>query len=50
MQSYEDLLARAMEKVPKSAGTGERFEMPAAEIALQGNQTIFKNFSVDILL
>ncbi|HLE07592.1 MAG TPA: translation initiation factor IF-2 subunit beta [archaeon] len=46
MQTYEELLARAMEKVPKGAGTGERFEMPAADIALQGNQTIFKNFSV----
>ncbi len=46
MQSYEDLLARAMEKVPKSAGTGERFEMPVAETGLEGNKTIFKNFSV----
>lgn len=45
MQTYEDLLARAMEKVPKQAGTGERFEMPQADLALQGNQTIFKNFS-----
>ncbi len=46
MQSYEELLARAMEKVPKSAGTGERFEMPVAETGLEGNKTIFKNFSV----
>ncbi len=45
MQSYEDLLARAMEKVPKSAGAGERFEMPTADISIQGNQTIFRNFS-----
>jgi len=46
MQTYEELLARAMEKVPKTAGAGERFEMPAAGIELEGNKTIFKNFSV----
>ena len=45
MQTYEELLSRAMEKVPKTSGTGERFEMPLADTVQQGNQTIFKNFS-----
>lgn len=45
MQTYEELLSRAMEKVPKSAGAGERFEMPLVETGLEGNKTIFKNFS-----
>lgn len=45
MQSYDELLQRAIEKIPKQAGTGERFEMPVADISIQGNQTIFKNFS-----
>jgi translation initiation factor 2 subunit 2 len=42
---YEALLNRAHEKLPKTEATGERFEMPVVETAIQGNQTIIKNFS-----
>ena len=44
MESYEELLKRAMSKVPKSTGTGERFEMPKIDAVAQGSQTIIKNF------
>jgi len=42
---YEEMLQRAVEKIPKQVGTGERFEMPVLETLVQGNQTIIKNFS-----
>src|SRR3989344_4125897 len=41
---YEELLKRAMEKLPKERGSGERFEMPRVEGNTQGNSTIIKNF------
>lgn len=41
---YEELLKRAMEKVKKKEG-GERFSMPEADVIVQGNQTILRNFS-----
>ena len=41
---YEQLLAKAFEKLPENRGTGERFEMPVADTLLQGSGTIFKNF------
>ena len=41
---YEELLKRAMEKLPKEKGTGERFEIPKVEGNTQGNSTIIKNF------
>ena len=43
-QSYDELLKRAMSKVPKKTGTGERFEMPRIDAVAQGSQTIIKNF------
>jgi translation initiation factor 2 subunit 2 len=42
---YESLLNKAFEKLPKTVKTGERFVMPVAEIGLQGNQTVIKNFA-----
>lgn len=40
---YEELLKKAMESVKKNY-SGRRFEMPQAELIIQGNQTILKNF------
>jgi len=44
METYEELLKRAMAKVPKKTGTGERFEMPKIDAVAQGSQTVIKNF------
>ncbi len=43
-ETYEQLLKKALEKA-KAKISGERFEMPAAEITVQGAQTILRNFS-----
>jgi translation initiation factor 2 subunit 2 len=45
MESYEKLLQKAVDKLPKSRGQGERFEIPRIDVFIQGNQTIIKNFS-----
>jgi len=42
---YEKLLERAYEKLPKIKETEERFVIPLADVSIQGNQTIVKNFS-----
>ena len=41
---YESLLKRAREKVIPIVHSGERFQLPEAEIILEGKNTIFKNF------
>ncbi|MFQ6010076.1 MAG: translation initiation factor IF-2 subunit beta [Candidatus Aenigmatarchaeota archaeon] len=43
MQSYEELLKKAMEKMPKKKEGGERFEVPKVESIIQGHQTIIRN-------
>jgi len=43
-ETYGELLKKALEKA-KVKTSGERFEMPRAEIAVQGSQTIMRNFS-----
>jgi len=45
MDNYEKLLQRAIDKLPKNKGHGERFELPRVDVFLQGNQSIIKNFS-----
>jgi len=40
---YEELLKKAIESIKKKDST-ERFEIPQAELIVQGNQTILKNF------
>ncbi len=45
MQTYEELLRAAMEKLPKEKGTGERFEMPLVNSEVEGSHTIVRNFS-----
>ena len=42
--TYEELLNKAYEKLPKIKDTEERFEIPKAEILSEGNKTILKNF------
>ena len=45
MQSYEQMLDRLMEKVPKRTDTGERFVMPKSQTQPDGLKTIIVNFS-----
>ena len=42
---YDKLLDRAFASLPEKKSTGERFEVPKAEIILQGNRTLVKNFA-----
>jgi translation initiation factor 2 subunit 2 len=45
MESYEKLLEEAYEKIKKSEGNGERFEIPKAEGRFEGKKTIITNFA-----
>ena len=45
MDSYEQLLDMALEKVPKKTDTGERFVMPKIQAMPAGAKTIITNFS-----
>ena len=42
--SYEEMLGRALERVPKVAERRERFEVPKPEVVNVGNRTILYNF------
>jgi len=42
--SYEDLLEKAYEKLPKMKEQEERFEIPKVEAVIEGNRTNFRNF------
>jgi translation initiation factor 2 subunit 2 len=44
MEDYEQLLAEAYDKVKKSEGNGERFEIPKVEGHFEGKKTIITNF------
>ncbi len=44
MNSYEKLLERAQENLPKKVKSKERFEIPKASGMIEGNKTIVKNF------
>ncbi len=41
---YESLLKRARENIPPVIYSGERFQLPEAEITIEGKNTIFRNF------
>jgi translation initiation factor 2 subunit 2 len=41
---YEELLKKAMEKIPKKVSTEERFKIPQVSTEIQGNKTLLKNF------
>jgi len=42
--NYEDMLKRAMEKLPKKIETKERFEIPQVICEVAGSKSILKNF------
>lgn len=42
---YEELLKRAMEKLPKKQETKDRFTVPEVLVEISGSRTILKNFS-----
>lgn len=42
--NYEELLKRAMEKLPKKSEEKKRFVVPEVEFEFSGNKTIFRNF------
>lgn len=44
MQSYEKLLERGMENVPKRPESGGRFQIPGARVLNQGMRTFIANF------
>jgi len=44
MGDYEDLLKRAKEKLPKHSSSRERFNIPNADVFLEGKTTVFRNF------
>ncbi len=42
--NYESLLKKAKQEVPSPTSSGERFQLPEAEIIIEGKNTIFRNF------
>lgn len=44
--SYEKLLDKAIEQVPKAVFESARFQIPEAEVSTVGNRTILRNFRV----
>ena len=44
-QSYEDLLKRAKTNLPKTVEVHERFQIPMADIQVEGKTTILRNFA-----
>lgn len=42
-ENYEELLERVHEQVPQVVSESSRFQIPEAEIAVAGNQTVIKN-------
>jgi len=42
--NYEELLKKAMEKLPKKVEDKKRFTVPEVEFEFSGTKTIFKNF------
>ena len=45
MESYEKMLDELYSKLPEKTQHKERFEMPQVEISIEGNKTLFRNFS-----
>ncbi len=45
MEDYEKMLTRARMLLPKRVLEKRRFEMPKVDSIIQGNRTIFRNFS-----
>lgn len=49
--SYEEMLKKALERMPEGIKTKKRFEMPQIVTMAEGNKTIIKNFKeiIDVL-
>ena len=45
IEEYEELLQRAMEKMPKKGDSKKRFQIPQAIVEISGSKTTIKNFS-----
>src|SRR5215469_14897230 len=45
LENYDGLLDRALSKITQPGGTGERFELPVAQVQVIGARTIILNFS-----
>lgn len=45
MSSYEDLLKRVKEELPETTRSGERFQVPEAEVLHEGSTTVLRNFA-----
>ncbi len=43
-QSYDTLLKRAKEALPKPVSSGERFQVPEADLIVEGKTTVLRNF------
>ncbi len=43
---YNQMLDNLFVKLPPKKSTGERFEPPVADILMQGNKTVIRNFDV----
>jgi translation initiation factor 2 subunit 2 len=41
---YDSLLDRALKQLPEKKSSGERFEVPRADVLIEGNKTIVRNF------
>ncbi len=44
-RSYLEMLEHLYANLPEKAKSKERFEVPKAEVSIEGNRTIFKNFA-----
>jgi translation initiation factor 2 subunit 2 len=44
MESYDDHLERAIEETPERQGSGDRFDVPEADVRQEGNVTVYENF------
>ncbi len=44
LPSYDQLLQRAKKALPEALSTGERFQIPEADIVVEGKTTILRNF------
>ncbi len=42
---YEKMLDRAYERMPKMVFEKKRFEVPKAQVSIEGNKTLVKNFN-----
>lgn len=45
-ESYDQLLDRAVEQIPKAVFESARFQIPQADVATVSNRTIIRNFKV----